>query len=231
MNSAEPEFEDYMDKLESGIAFEHLGKKDTRKNICHASIQVENSYRACSADGFKFICIYSSVVCTEQDLARRKFDLYGICDFFALKMQPDFKVACRAIYCYGFYESLFSLYKNIQGVFLFSDAKKYFLPNIYSDEFESLMQSEFLKPIRENENWTLVNPRQEYTSNEAIFLDKEQLRVRREQDSEFQNLLSHENSTEVLAAVSYLKDKYAFDELNMEQGRQRAYVIGVRSSK
>ena len=231
MNDNESVADEYFTKVESGVVFEHVNTKDTRKNVSQAVGQISSSYKQLDANGYKIICIYSNTIDSNIDVRRRLFDFYGICEFFGIKFDInslhsdlDFKQ------CYGFYNSIFLEYQSLDGALILSKNEKLFLPNFYSEKYDSILGSSFLKPILLSPEWQVYDPLKLEKNGGALILDEQSLTVKNHNIVEMSDLIEHERSKEVIDAKRYLQNKYQYTILRMEQNRGRAFVVGTVAS-
>lgn len=227
MNDTDGSADEYFSKLQSEEAFEHVNKKDTRKNISKGVNQINASYEELSANGFKMICVYSNTIDFNIDVRKRIFDFYGICEFFGMRLnQSSSKVDADFKCCYGFYNSIFLEHKSLDGAFIMSKDEKIFLPNFYSKKYKEMLSSSFFVPILLSSKWKVYDPIKQEGNGEILLLDDESLSVRNNNVFELTDLLKHECSQDVIDAKKYLESKYQYIKLCMEQNRGRAFVIG-----
>jgi hypothetical protein len=227
MNDTENSADEYFSKLQSGIVFEHVNQKDTRKNVSKAVDQISTSYEDLEANGYKIICIYSNTIDSNIDVKRRLFDFYGGCEFFGMKLNTNnFNLDMDFKFCYGFYNSIFLQYKSLDGAFIMSKSKKIFLPNFYSNKYKDMMESDFFKPVILSSEWEVHDPIKQERDGQALILDNESLSVRNNNIVELTDLHKHERSEDVIKAKNYLERKYHYSQLSMEQNRGKALVLG-----
>jgi len=227
MNDTDDAADQYFSKLKSGDVFQHINIKNTRKNISKAFNQVATSYKNLEANGYKLICIYSNTIDSRIDVRRRIFDFYGVCELFGMRLnQSDFSCNMDFKTCYGFYNSIFLEYKSLGGAIIISPHEKLFLPNLYSEKYQGMIESDFLKPVSISTEWEIYDPIKQEKDGEALILDDEALSVRNNNLVELTDILNHERSQDVIDAKKYLTNKYNYTQLSMEQNRNKSLVIG-----
>ena len=221
MNDSSADWEAYFSKLKSGIPFPHESKKDTRKNIKKASVQVDASYANLNTNGFKGIGIYSNAINSTVDIEMRFRDFYGICEFFCIN-----GVKVSFVKCYGFYKSIFDLYSNIDFAVLMSDHRKLFLINTLSPQYSTLLTSKTLDMFEKSREWSIYGKKDCANQHSEIYLNNRELAVGNPGNIHGAELQRHENCPHVIAAKNELCRLHGYSDMVMESNRGGAFVVG-----